>query len=310
MLTDESIREESYAVDPGRSTVPPRIGVLGMGRAGLALAAEIQSSALPLVGGWNRTPRPRPSWLEQEQWTTGGELPPRTLLEACDILLLAVLDSEIPRFAAQLRPRAGCVVLHVSGSLTSAVLTGMGDDIEVGGYHPLQSFRVSSKPALVVPPYCVAVEGSETAVAAATELALATGHPAVTIDPGGKAAYHAAAVLASNCLVALQETAARVMGLAGVPGTDRWRLLWPLVVGTLANLEDGDFEGSITGPVPRGDADTVARNLAAIASDSPASDVYRVLGREALALAEAGELLSAERASAVAAALGGAGPDS
>ena len=71
---------------------------------------------------------------------------------------------------------------------------------------------------------------------------------------------------------------------------DGWRLLWPLVAGTLQNLEPGPSPETLTGPVARGDGPTVRRNLDALAADASAATVYRSLGREALCLAAAGDL--------------------
>ncbi len=256
------------------------MGIVGGGRAGTALARELLTAGVPLTGVWNRTARPAPDGLA-EVWTSGTPAPPTELLDA-HVILLAVLDGAIAEVARELALREDHVVLHLSGSMGASALAGVA--AHAGCYHPLQSFTPGATPALPVPPYCLAIEGAADALAAARALAEATGHPAVELDSAGRAAYHAAAVLASNLLVALEAVATRVMGLAGPQGDDRWRLLWPLVVGTLANLEDGDFAGAITGPIPRGDAETVARNLAALAADPEAAALYRSLGRAALEL--------------------------
>jgi len=206
------------------------------------------------------------------------------------VILLALPDALLEGFASSLPVRPGTAVLHLSGSLDSSCLEGLPAGVHRGCYHPLQAFRAETSGRFQPPPYCVAVEGDSHAVRAARVLAKATGHPCVEIPAGGKAAYHAAAVLASNCLVALQDTACRVLGHAGVQEEDRWKLLWPLVAGTLSNLEDGRFAEAITGPVSRGDIGTVQRNLQAIGQDAAASEIYRLLGLASLELAAHGRL--------------------
>ena len=116
-------------------------------------------------------------------------------------------------------------------------------------------------------------------------LAQATGHRAVQLAGEQKAAYHAAAVVASNCMVALQAAASRVMTTTCGDRDLAWELLWPLVMGTLAGLQEGRFESAITGPVVRGDIGSIGRNLSALANDESARDLYRALGLEALAVA-------------------------
>ena len=161
--------------------------------------------------------------------------------------------------------------------------------VHLGGWHPLQSFASRGAGVVPVPPYCVALDGDEPAVRAGRALATATGHPAVEVRGEAKAAYHAAAVLASNTLVALEAAAVRVMVSAGVAPDDAWRLLRPLVHGTLDNVQDGAFHKALTGPLARGDTETVRRNLAACADVDGVELIYRALGREAVRLAELGE---------------------
>jgi predicted short-subunit dehydrogenase-like oxidoreductase (DUF2520 family) len=204
------------------------------------------------------------------------------------VLILAVHDSAIAGLAATLSPTPGTVLLHLSGALSPDALGDLPAGVHGGCYHPLQSFREyhERRVALPVPPYCLALDGDEPALAAGRKLAAATGHPFLVLDPDGKAAYHAAAVMTSGCLVALMSAAAEALSLAGVDPAERWPLLWPLAVGTLANLADGDFAGTLTGPVARGDARTTARNLEALTALPDVAALYRALGLRSLKLAE------------------------
>lgn len=293
-MTDESIKRESYGSPPLPST-DLRIAVVGLGRAGSALAREFVAAGLHVVGTWNRRTGRAPVPDVPHHVGPLGDL----RLDA-DVYVLAVLDGAITEVAAAL-PASDAVLLHLSGATESADLDPGRPGLAFGGYHPLQSFRPQADLPFTPPPYCLALDGHPDALAAGRRLAEATGHPLATLPPGGKAAYHAAAVLASNLLVALQAAADRAMQRAGVPPEQSWALLWPLVAGTVANLRDGRFAESLTGPVPRGDDATVARNLAAL-GDDPAADLYRILAEEALDLARA-QGLSDERVEAVRAAL-------
>jgi predicted short-subunit dehydrogenase-like oxidoreductase (DUF2520 family) len=111
-----------------------------------------------------------------------------------------------------------------------------------------------------------AVDGtSERAVATATALAEAVGLRPVRIAPEDRAAYHAAASIASNFLVTLQAAAER---LAATAGADR-ELFVPLVRATVENWAALGPERALTGPVARGDEATVARQRAAVAERAP-----------------------------------------
>ena len=298
-MTDGSIEGESYA-RTGAGSTDPRVAILGAGRVGRALAAELLVAGLAPVGLWNLEPVALPPVLAQLPLHV-GEAPPASLLQQADVLVVAILDDAIAGFARRLSPAPGSVVLHTAGALAPDGLDGLPDGVHRGCYHPLQSFGDAPLDDSL-PPYCVAIDGAPPALAAARRIAEATGHPAVQIPASGRAAYHAAAVLASGSLVALEAAACRAMGLAGVAEADRWTLLWPLVAGTLANLQGGRFGEALTGPVARGDAATVARNLDALAGDPEAARLYRTLGRASLTLASRAGL-DPDRAAAVARAL-------
>ena len=124
-----------------------------------------------------------------------------------------------------------------------------------------------------------------------------------SIPAGGKALYHAAAVAASNYLVAVEDLAARLAAAAGIPAGESLRALLPLVRGTVDNLERVGLPAALTGPVARGDAATVRMHRAALRALDPALDAaYAALGRHALRVArEKG--LSAVRARATGRAL-------
>ena len=102
------------------------------------------------------------------------------------------------------------------------------------------------------------------ALAFASELAEALGMRPFVVPEERRAAYHAAAAMASNFLIALQESAAGLLKEAGIE--DARELLTPLVLTTAANwAEHGD--AALTGPIARGDEATIARHLEALARD-------------------------------------------
>jgi len=113
-------------------------------------------------------------------------------------------------------------------------------------------------------------------VKVATELATAVGLKSVAISSAAKATYHAAGVFGSNYVVALLAVARRLLGRSGLPPDIAWPALVSLVRGAVDNLEAAGAEGALTGPVARGDIETIRRHLAALTGED--AELYRLLG--------------------------------
>ena len=153
------------------------------------------------------------------------------------------------------------------------------------GFHPVQSFPRKDVPSSVFEGITWGLEGDAAAFSEAEGIVRALRGNVLLLSARDKAVYHAACALASNALVALEWTAAEVLGKAGVPEDSAPGLLLPLVQGTLQNVKSFGLEKALTGPVVRGDAATVRKHLEALESDPAAREVYRVLGKQILRLA-------------------------
>ena len=209
---------------------PLRCAVVGRGRIGSALAAGLGLGE-PLGRGADAAD--------------------------ADIVLLAVPDGEIAAAAAAVAP--GRLVGHLSGATTLAPLAPH----EAFSIHPLMTVtggRTSFAGATA------AVAGStERALAIARALAAHLGMRPFEVADADRAAYHAAASIASNFLVALEGAAERLAATAGV---DRDAFV-PLVRATIENWAALGAEQALTGPIARGDEETVARQRAAVEERTP-----------------------------------------
>ena len=174
-------------------------------------------------------------------------------------VLLCVPDSEIAAAAAAIE--AGPLVGHCSGATGLGVLAPH----EAFSLHPLMTVPAGAAPGVLQGAGC-AVDGSTPrALAVAEALAAALGMRATRVADEDRAAYHAAASIASNFLVALEGAAERLAATAGV---DREYLV-PLVREAVENWAARGAEGALTGPIARGDHETVARQRAAVAERTP-----------------------------------------
>ena len=211
------------------------IAIVGAGRLGTALAAALGAPAPFGRGADGR---------------------------GADVVLLCVPDSEIAAAAAAItRSPPTPLVGHCSGATGLGVLAPH----EAFSLHPLMTVPAGAPPDVLAGAGC-AVDGSTPrALAVAEALADSLGMRATRVQDEDRAAYHAAASIASNFLVTLEGAAERLAATAGV---DR-ALLAPLVRAAVENWAALGADDALTGPIARGDEETVARQRAAVAERTP-----------------------------------------
>jgi predicted short-subunit dehydrogenase-like oxidoreductase (DUF2520 family) len=218
------------------------------------------------------------------------------------LVFLAVPDPVVPALAARIAT-ARAKLVHVSGALT---LEALAPARRRGAFHPYQSFPAERPPAHF--------QGAVIGIDASDEELLEElgtlaqrigGRPRVVTDEQ-RPLYHASAVFASNYVVALGHVAAQVLEAAGWHRDEAVEAVVPLLAGVARNLQDLGLEGSLIGPIRRGDPATLARHIEALtaAGLEPEVELYRKLGLAALDLAlEAG--LEPEKAGQIKKALTG-----
>lgn len=257
------------------------VGIIGAGRAGLGIGLAL-ARAGHVVRVHSRSARPLPAPLT----LTTGELP--AWLAEVDVILLAVPDDAIGPVASAMAGarlvRSGQVVLHLSGALgRDALASLLPSRAALGSLHPLQTLSDPETAAQHLRGAVATVEGDPRAVDAGASLARALGMTPVPIGADQKPRYHAAAVFASNFVVALAGVAQRLFAGAGLPDDAARRALAALMAGALDNVRATGPQGALTGPVARGDVTTIRRHLAAL--DGADRELYRALSRAALELA-------------------------
>jgi predicted short-subunit dehydrogenase-like oxidoreductase (DUF2520 family) len=224
--------ETNHAAPPEVASV----GVVGRGRVGRALTAALREAGYRVGEPAGR-----------------GEVP------AGDAILLCVPDSEIASAAATVAGAAPYVG-HTSGATPLAALDGAGAD--AFGLHPLQTFTAEGAE---LRGYGAAVAGSTAdALALAHRLAEDLGMTPFEVRDDQRAAYHAAASIASNYLVTLEWTAEQLAARAGIDAP-----FAPLVRTTVENWARLGPRAALTGPIARGDEHTVATQRDAVARSAP-----------------------------------------
>jgi predicted short-subunit dehydrogenase-like oxidoreductase (DUF2520 family) len=272
---------------------PPRVFVLGPGRAGLGLARAVLAAGGIVTGVHGRRARDvgAPVGL-----VTAGELPAAALAEA-SVVFVAVQDRELEGALAALvgAPLArDAVVLQASGSAAPATFAALRQrGVPCGTFHPLVPLAIPEHAPALLRGAWVGIAGDDRALGPARALASLVRAHVLRIPAGGQALYHTAAVFASNFPIVLAALAERLLREAGVAREEARPAVRHLLSSAAANLERGDEAAlALTGPVVRGDVPTVERHLDALGASSALDDVrgvYRVLARASLDVARAAE---------------------
>ena len=259
----------------------PRVFVLGAGRAGRGLAAALRAAGVPLAGLHGRRADPTAPLP-----ITAGDLAPH--LAGADVALVAVRDAQIDGAVRELlaaHPAPALALLHASGGTEPiAYREARASGHPCGTFHPLLPLADPDDAARLFHGAWVGVDGDPRARDVSDRLAGALGARTLEI-PSNRALYHAAAVLASNFLGVLGAIAAEAMHAAGVPTGESTAATRSLLLAAADNLRTRDAADVITGPIARGDADTVRAHLAALAPHPRLDTIYRALSRQALLLA-------------------------
>lgn len=270
------------------------VSIIGIGRLGGALAIALSKAGFTVENlvhrnaATARSISPRlPATARLVSWS---ELPEKI---DSDIVLISTADPDISSAAGALQGRLkkDAIVLHTSGSLSSAVLSALAEDGHpTGSMHPLISVSNAVTGADHFPNAYFCVEGDDVAAGVARSIVSRLGGRCFTIEPGQKSLYHAAAVVASGHLVALVDIATEMLSKCGIKKDAAQEILLPLISTTLRNLESNSPSGALTGSFARTDLEAVRRHLASIdeaSMDPVVRDVYLYLGQRSLDLAEA-----------------------
>lgn len=263
----------------------PKVAVVGAGRVGTAFALRLKEKGYPVVAVASRSP------------ASAGRLAEMTGAKACgaaeaaragELVLLTTPDGVIAVAAEEISReggfRPGQFVAHASGALPAAVLSpAQQAGAAVFSLHPLQSFATPELAVDRLPGSYFTFEGDPDAIPLARRLVADLGGMLFELDAAAKPLYHAAACVASNYLVTLLDLVLTLAEQAGLPRESIFPAFLPLIQGTLQNVGAVGPVTGLTGPVARGDVETIRQH--ALAMEKEAWELYRVLGLHTVKLA-------------------------
>jgi predicted short-subunit dehydrogenase-like oxidoreductase (DUF2520 family) len=261
----------------------PSIAIVGAGNLGTALALALREAGYRIESVIARRGK---SLMRARR--LARQVRSRAVLIAEDVkarvLWLCVPDSEIARVASSLAERfqgQGKIVFHSSGALGSETLEPFRrKGAAVASVHPLMTFVQGSRPSLAGVSF--AIEGDPAAARGARGIVRDLRGESYAISRKEKNAYHAWGTFASPLLTALLATTEQVAGLGGVTKKAARQRMLPILLQTVRNYGTFGAAAGFSGPIVRGDVETVRRHLEVLRSAGVPRQVYRALARAAL----------------------------
>jgi predicted short-subunit dehydrogenase-like oxidoreductase (DUF2520 family) len=259
------------------------VSIVGGGRVGRALGRRLHELGWRVGGVTGRSISTARAAVRAIGAGQPLDAPTHQVLNST-VVLVTTPDGAIESVAKNLAQLGGSewsgkVVLHTSGSLDSSVLQPLADlGAATGSMHPMQTFSNQNLPDLA---NCIfGIDGSPAALQAARKIIHQMGGVAVRLSGANKAAYHAAGSFACVYVLALMETATRLLMTQGFKRRQAMRALLPLVRQTLDNFESVGPLAAWTGPLSRGDFSTIERHVKALGDFEPEYlEAYKTLSR-------------------------------
>lgn len=267
----------------------PPVAVIGAGAMGRTLALRLVERGYPLRAVLSQT-RAHADELGRAAGAGVASDDFSKLPDDVRLVVIAVTDAALVDVAELLtgvaHPWRETVVAHTSGALSAAALEPLAKEgAATVSFHPLQTLTATSGSDVLDYAY-VGLEGDDQAVAAGIELAVGLGMRYIVLSSDAKARYHLAATMASNFFVTLMGMVQEVLVSLDIDREDGFAMMEPLLRGTLDSLASASPEEALTGPVARGDLETLRMHGQALREHLPQLvPAYAALTVEAVRLA-------------------------
>ena len=263
-----------------------KIGFIGAGKVGTALAVLLNRKGYEFVGASRRTKKAggsKPGSISNLRILESNQ----AVADAAEIVFITTPDDAIAEVAAEVQWRKGQSVVHCSGADSVDILEpARKSGAMVGGFHPLQTFARVGQAIENIPGSTFAIEAAEPLQSTLKKMAGDLGGNWIILKAEDKVAYHAAAVFACNYAVTLVKMATDLWKTFSIPPDQAIMALLPLIHGTLHNIDTIGIPQCLTGPIARGDKGTIRKHLDEIRSKAPELLFpYKELGLQTIPIA-------------------------
>ena len=261
----------------GEDHAQPTLGFIGTGKVGTTLA-RLYSQQGYVVSVWSSR---QPDAIQEA-------------VRSCDLCVICVPDDVIQSIADMIASQAsdltGKAIVHTSGAHDAHVLDALAaKGAAVGSFHPAYPFANVESALNGLIGASFAIEAQDARLNAwLCDLALALNGQIIQLTANQKALYHAALCIASNYAVTLYALAEHLLLGMNTPRAAVDQALGRLMAGTVDNLREKGIPDALTGPLVRGDINTVQAHITALNNvDEEIAHLYRLLGRATLPLVQA-----------------------
>lgn len=259
-----------------------KIGIIGAGRVGTSVGKYIPQDFLS--GFFSKTYARAVESANFCKTKAFGRL--EDLVRSSDTLFVTVTDSEIKNVWDCIDKNLikNKIICHFSGALSSDVFTGADDyGVYTGSVHPVYAFSSKFDSYKGLNKAVFTVEGDNVFLQNVPCIFSEAGNRVYVISKEKKQIYHAGASMASNLLVALLYTVVEMFKECGFSEDDAYSVLKPLMMGNLSNALEKGVCRALTGPIERGDIDTIEKHLSVL--DDSRRNIYKSLGKQVIKIA-------------------------
>lgn len=276
----------------------PEISVIGVGALGHTLVKALLRNDCCVKSVFNRSPRKAEHAADEHNITHAGEFP-TSKDQLGKLVFITVGDQAISTVAQRLATLSNdwseYTIVHCSGNFSADTLKPLKKQgAATASFHPLQTFGPQSSTTDFNNIF-ISLQGDDRTFPLLKDIANQFGANILTVDSRQKSDLHTAAVMASNYLVTLIDAATETASQNGLPKDIVQQALRPLIEQSAANAGQHSFEEALSGPIRRGDTETVGQHLDLI-KDTDLLGVYCHMGKRTVARAKQTDLISTEKA--------------
>ncbi len=267
-----------------------KYAIIGAGKLGCSIGIALKNKGYIPVGVYSKSEGSQKSLCDKLNIVSDNTY--LGVVKDADLIFITVADSQIKSVSEQIAEMLSKdlvsekIFFHCSGASTSDILYDIARISGiVASLHPIQTFPDRDTGWRNLSHIYFGFEGDERAKVVADKIVDVLDSRLLTINKDDKAIYHAAACILSNYTVALADTAGRLFASIGIDAKEGVDALMPLLRTTVSNIDNYGVNHSISGPISRGDIDTIKGHIMAMSEKGlNCIDVYKTVGKKMVEL--------------------------